>query len=270
MLEAGQSSTAMSEMHSRPTMLAYSERAGVYGSQPIPSVMAEDREPVTYIEEAPDQDRQRYHREALDWGEVSEYGAVTDYGSPSPYGKVYEHDEEKEEPGESDIAPGRVLERERQFKQDLERRPREANSKPKKRSYLGTPEHALLRDHKEAAADFSEDYATREARYLEQRARPYEGRHDSLAPGAILDILTRSHEAKHPLSYSVKDRALKFGHQEGEEPTRNDKDNPDRFHRKKMKYTISEDLTEGRSRRLKAKYLAFECSQSSSLYALRR
>ena len=128
---------------------------------------------------------------------------------------------------DSDITLGGVLE------QDLERRPREVNSKPIKRPYSGSPQHALLRDHKGAAADFSEDYATNEARYLEQRA-------------------------------------LRSGRQEGEEPTRNDKDNPDRLHRKKMKYTISEDLTEERSRRLKAKYLALACSQSSSLYALRR
>jgi [calcium/calmodulin-dependent protein kinase] kinase len=38
---------------------------------------------------------------------------------------------------------------------------------------------------------------------ISQDARPYEGRRGSLAPGAILEILTRSREAEHPLSHSV-------------------------------------------------------------------
>jgi serine/threonine protein kinase len=38
---------------------------------------------------------------------------------------------------------------------------------------------------------------------ISQDARPHEGRRGSLAPGAILEILTRSREAEHPLSHSV-------------------------------------------------------------------
>ncbi|RMZ66038.1 Serine threonine- kinase ssp1 [Pyrenophora seminiperda CCB06] len=38
---------------------------------------------------------------------------------------------------------------------------------------------------------------------ISQDARPYEGRRSSLAPGAILEILTRSRESDHPLSHSV-------------------------------------------------------------------
>ncbi|KAJ5060278.1 hypothetical protein J3E74DRAFT_452646 [Bipolaris maydis] len=38
---------------------------------------------------------------------------------------------------------------------------------------------------------------------ISQDARPYEGRRGSLAPGAILEILTRSRESEHPLSHSV-------------------------------------------------------------------
>ena len=38
---------------------------------------------------------------------------------------------------------------------------------------------------------------------ISQDARPFEGRRGSLAPGAILEILTRSRESDHPLSHSV-------------------------------------------------------------------
>ncbi|KAF5847233.1 hypothetical protein GGP41_003525 [Bipolaris sorokiniana] len=38
---------------------------------------------------------------------------------------------------------------------------------------------------------------------ISQDSRPYEGRRGSLAPGAILEILTRSRESEHPLSHSV-------------------------------------------------------------------
>ncbi|USP76584.1 hypothetical protein yc1106_03858 [Curvularia clavata] len=38
---------------------------------------------------------------------------------------------------------------------------------------------------------------------ISQDARPQEGRRGSLAPGAILEILTRSRESEHPLSHSV-------------------------------------------------------------------
>ena len=219
MLEAGQSSTAMSEAHSRPTMSAYSEQAEVYGSQPNLPVMTEKGAPVINSEDAPGHHRQQFHRQ------------LTGEWTPPPHGLFYNSDEEEGDSGDSDVAPGRVLERERQYKQDVERR--EANSKPMKRSYPGTPQDALLRDHKGAAAKFSEDYTTREARYPEQRN-------------------------------------MIFGRPQRDKPTRNSRDSPERFLGKKLKYTISEDLTQGRSRRLRAKYLALECSQSSSLYALPR
>jgi len=197
----------------QPEVSAYDEYSDIHGSQPDIPVMTEDGEPIIYLKDAPEQDRPQDLIELTESNpptppeHILEYGEYTEQG----YGQKYEHEREREQALERDVK----------------------KSKRTKRSYSGTPQHPFLGDQKGAAAEITDDYATSEARYLEQRA-------------------------------------LKFGRQENGEPTRDDEDYPDRFHRKKMKYTISEDLTEGRSRRLKARYFALECSQSSNLYALRR
>jgi len=196
----------------QPKVPAYDWYPDIHGSQPDIPVMTEAGQPIIYLKDAPEQDRPQYFQD------------LTESDPPTPAEYFLEHNEDEQ-------GYGQKHEHEREGEQALERS--FTKSKRMKRSYSGTPQHPFLRDQKGAAAEITDDYATREAHHLEQRAR-------------------------------------KFGRQENEEPTRNGQDHPDRFRWKKMKYTISEDLTEGRSRRLKAKYFALECSQSSSLYALRR
>ena len=196
----------------QPKAPAYDEYPDIHGSQPDIPVMTEDGQSIKNLKDPPEQDRPQYFQD------------LTESDAPTPAEYFLEHNEDEQ-------GYGQKHEHEREGEQALESN--FTKSKRMKRSYSGTPQHPFLRDQKGAAAGFTDDYATNEARYLEQRT-------------------------------------LKFGRQENEEPTRDDEDYPDGFHRKKMKYTISEDLTEGRSRRLKAKYFALECSQSSSLYALRR
>ena len=56
-----------------------------------------------------------------------------------------------------------------------------------------------------------------------------------------------------------------FPRPKGEERPRDSNDSLKWSHQKKLKYTISEDLTVDLSKRLKVKYLALQCSQSSNL-----
>ena len=209
-MKGGQASTTTSEMMGQPTISRYDEYSDIHGSQPDIPLMNEHGERITYLKDALEPDRPQ------------DFHDLTESLPPTPADYSIEYNEDEQEDGR---------EQERKREQALGRN--FTKSKRSKRSYSGTPQYPVLKDQKGTAAEITDDYATNEARYLEQRAP-------------------------------------KFGRQENEEPTRNDEDHPDRFHRKKMKYTISEDLTEGRSRRLKAKYFALECSQFSSLYALRR
>jgi len=194
----------------QPKVSAYDEYPNIHGSQPDVPVMTEDGQPITYLKDAPEQDRPQYFQD------------LTESDPPTPAEYFLEHNEDEQ-------GYEQKHEHEREGEQALGRNFTE--SKRMGRSYSATPQHPFLRDQKGAAAEITDDYATREARYLAQRA-------------------------------SI------FGRPQGEELTTNRRDSFDSFHRKKLKYTISEDLTEGRSRRLKAKYLALGCSQSSRLYAL--